>query len=286
MTEDIFIRYFRGELLPAELQQFRDRLQREPEFAVAFEEEKLIWDTAQVILAEDLRKHLIAEERSMARKRLMRRSVYGIFAIVLVTAIVLLLNANKNEALVPADSESIEAVPMDEMAPEPPVEPEVIEEISPKVAPPSPVSKQPDRLSLAYYDEGPGWSILRSGVEATDSLSLSVDAFVAGDYARCLQLVANLPAEVRNRTGIRELEAHALFRSGQYDEASAILGQIAHVGIEPYHERAQWYFALSQLAGNRWNSSQTQRMIATIEADPEHSYHSRLKQLLRDMATQ
>ncbi|MBK8503599.1 MAG: hypothetical protein IPL46_16155 [Saprospiraceae bacterium] len=273
-------RYIKGQLTVEERIGLEKRLTEDPELAKRFEEVMLIWQTREVLVADELRKELSRFDRQSYSKNWLKI----VIGLIVVSSIIALLFLNSNRET----SSDGDEIPMLEPESIPPKEKAESIEL-PKIELPRdvpeereklPAKKKNQQFAMELYQKGPSWSLMRGGEEATDSIQLAIIAYVDENYTTCLSLLGSQDPPSQS---VRELQAHSMIHLNRFAEASNILKEISDSGQIPYYERSQWYFILSQVAADKWATEETKKMVNIILADPEHEYHERVKELLNNI---
>jgi TolA-binding protein len=77
----------------------------------------------------------------------------------------------------------------------------------------------------------------------------------------------------------KELLAHSLYKSGQYEAAVPYFREVAASGKQPYAQRAEWGMALALLHQMPMKKPLFDRVLAGILNNPQHLFYSQAKRL-------
>lgn len=153
---------------------------------------------------------------------------------------------------------------------------------TPQPAPPAPREKTVDYAALAdeYYRQNTFFpSNSNSGGTGAASYDRAVQDFKKGKYAELLSQWRRGGKLNANDLKVKELVAHSLLKSGQYDEAVNTFREIVNTRRQPYADRAEWALALTYLKQMPGKEALLQKSLDRILARPGHGFYGEAKAL-------
>ncbi|MBL7782118.1 MAG: hypothetical protein JNM22_12925 [Saprospiraceae bacterium] len=153
---------------------------------------------------------------------------------------------------------------------------------TPQPALPAPREKTVDYAALAdeYYRQSTFFpSNSNSGGTGAASYDRAVQDFKKGKYADLLSQWKRGGKLNTNDLKVKELVAHSLLKSGQYDEAVNAFREIVNTRRQPYADRAEWALALTYLKQMPGKEALLQKSLDRILARPGHGFYGEAKAL-------
>ncbi len=195
--------------------------------------------------------------------------------------------ANRSGKSTPSDERY---VPYDPGAPERPTVAATERPTAPQTST-TPTTAEPttvdyDAMATVYYRDndfmGPGsGSATAKGGDA--SYQRALRAFQEGRYGESVTTLRPAVPQTSADWKTRELFGHSLYKEGRLDEAYVAFREVSASGAAPYAQRADWAMVLTLLRQMPNRSALFSRALSKITDDPGHPYHTRAKQLAKDI---
>lgn len=276
--------YNLGLLSGTELERFEAEMLADPKLAEAVYEHRIAWEIGELLAEENLRAQIRERfdappppPQTVKKKKIWNNTLLALLALFGTAGFLFLLN-RQNARPEPAKSMPTPEISPPKTPPEPAPQPP-----GPAARPQAPMAqKRPQptmrALALASYRVPEGLSGIRGGND-NENLSLAATAFSEKDYARVLELLADLPENERQEA--LSLRAHAHFGAKNFADATRDFSELEKGGV--YRREAQWFAALAYLAAYPTDKKKVLEMLGKIKQDSKHPYRTNAEKLSRAM---
>ena len=151
---------------------------------------------------------------------------------------------------------------------------------APKPSPSAPAKKSVDYAALAdeFYRERDFFPN-QSGRSGAAGYDQALQDFKKGKYSDILPKLRPGGKLDSKDLKTKELLAHSLLKSGQYDAAIAAFREIVNTRKQPYADKAEWAMALTYLRQMPGKSAELDRALSRIVARPGHLFYGSAKAL-------
>jgi tetratricopeptide (TPR) repeat protein len=150
-----------------------------------------------------------------------------------------------------------------------------------KTAPLPPAKKTIDYAALSneFYRERDFFPPGQSTGTGAAGYDRAVQDFKKGKYSDLLPQLRKGGKLASNDLKTKELLAHSLLKSGQYDAAVTAFREIVNTRNQPYADRAEWALALVYLRQMPARSAELNRALERIAARPGHAFYGKARAL-------
>lgn len=288
--------YLRDRLSPQDRAAFESDMAADAELAALVQRQKQENQALELLAERDLRARMNAWERQMpatltpagGRYRLKWVRWAAAAMVVFAAGWWLIRQTGPVEAPVAVQPETPATSPKTTPAPKQPerrpkteTPKEVITDASkrpapvPKTTPPAPVQKTVDYAALAdeFYRERDFFPAGQSTGSGAAGYDQALQDFKKGKYSDILPKLRPGGKLDSKDLKTKELLAHSLLKSGQYDAAIAAFREIVNTRKQPYADKAEWAMALTYLRQMPGKSAELDRALSRIVARPGHLFY-------------
>ncbi|MFN0217151.1 MAG: hypothetical protein ACKVT2_23075 [Saprospiraceae bacterium] len=283
-SDDKIEQYLLGNLSDKERLEMEQNLREQPELAAELELRRLEFDTAEELIATDIRaqfQRLQEEEENGSRMQVWRKRWYWFAAVVALLVSFFLLYW--------------QWAPPPPPPPPPPPDPT---EILPKVTlPNSDTTREkqpkhqdddPKRRALAAnfyrnFERGSLGNLRGNG--AQNPLNHAIEALERSAYEDALKALEKIGKGDLQYGRAQMLRAHAHFRLNDFSKAAACADYVAAFEKTPLLENGQWLYILSMIGAGEMKSNKFRVASDTILKDMGHQFHEEMV-ALRDSILQ
>lgn len=297
--------YLRGRLSPLDRAAFESDMAADAELAALVQRQKQENQALELLAERDLRARMNTWERQMppmlapagGRYRLKWLRWAAAAMLVCVAGWWLIRQTGPVEAPVAVQPQTPVTTPKTNPKPAPAPKPQerrpktepskdVITDASerpapaPKSTPTAPAKKTIDYASLAdeFYRER-DFFLSQSGGSGAAGYDQALQDFKKGRYSDILPKLRPGGKLDSKDLKTKELLAHSLLQSRQYDAAIVAFREIVNSRKQPYADKAEWALALVYLRQMPGKSAELDRALERIAARPGHGFYGSAKAL-------
>lgn len=284
--------YLLGRLPRDEQLEVERAMRDDPDFALEVELRRLEFDTAEELIATDIRalyQRLREQEREsgkMSPRWGRRWYYYAAAASVALLAFLLYRYLFPPPVEPPGFVNTGKTVPDTFIIQLPPRPPQVVPDLSvaESEAPPERPQAQTDvqRIAIAYYGSSQDWnktsSVRGSDTPGSqDAVGHAIASWQRGAYPEMLQYLDTIQADHPRYYAAQLLLAHANFKLGKYKEAAAAARAVVDwkgKRDEMYVEEAEWLLVLSLLAQDSTEAEEFRTISGNILKDEKRQSYA------------